>query len=113
MDPKRLKHAVAVIEEEIGLLRKEVEECKNRTEKCLVQSDFFEKASILARIKKELNACCIRLEEITVMLESLERKKLAVDALRSEADALLEKNLKQGPPSGEEDFSASSISPLA
>lgn len=113
MNPKALKHAVAVIEEEIVLLRKEIEECKSRTGKCLAQSDFFEKASILAREKKELDACGIQLEEIAAVLKSLEQKKLAVDALRSEAAALLEKNLKQGPPSGDEEFSASSISPLA
>lgn len=113
MNPKALKHAVEVIEEEIGLLRKEIGECKSRTGKCLAQSDFFEKASILATVKKELDACSIRLEEIAAILKSLEQKKLAADALRSETATLLEKNIKQGPPSGEEDFSASSISPLA
>ncbi len=107
MNPKALKHAASVIDEEILRLRNEVEECKSRAEKCLVQHDFFEKGSILSGVKKQLDACGIRLEEITVMLESLEQKKCTVDVLRSETVALLEKN------QGEEDFSASSISPLA
>ena len=113
MNPKALTHAVAVIEGKIGGLQKEVEGCRSRAGSCIAQSDSSEKASIIATIKKELDACSFQLEEIAVLLESLQKKKLAVDALCSETSALLEKNLKQIPPSGEQDFSASSISPLA
>lgn len=105
--------AATVIERQIGRLHKELETCRNRAETCIGQCDRPEKAVTLNSIKNELDACSFQLEEIATILGLLQKKKLDVDALCSETAVFLENHLRQAPPTEDQDFSASSISPLA
>lgn len=113
MDVKALTYAVTVIEREIGGLRKEIEICRNNARESMNQGDPSGKAALLGTIKKELETCSFQLDEITAMLESLQKERLDADTFLAETTAFLKNNLRQFPPAGDQDFSASSISPLA
>lgn len=101
------------VEQEIDSLRKGIDACMNRAMTYADQCDPAEKAAFFGTMKKELDEYRSQLEIVTVTLDSLQKKILDAEVLCSEAGAFLEKNLPQGLSAEDEDFSASSISPLA
>ncbi len=113
MGATAITKAAVVIEEEIAGLRKEVNECRNNTGMFGDDVDPAEKKAALGAIKDRLGMCSCRLEEIAEMLASLQKKGQEVDALCRDVAVLLEKSLKPISPGEDQDFSVSSISPLA
>ena len=105
--------AVRLVEEEIKGLRSQVDKCREHIRLCGSGCDPGEKASTLAEAHKELDICRRSLGHITGMLDSLQEKRRELQTFYAETAAILEQSLKESSPSGEDDFSPSSISPLA
>lgn len=113
MEQESIKAAVTMFEEEIARLGKQVEEYRRRTELCVSGCDPIKKAASLGRIQHDLDVCSRGLERITEALSSLQEKRQELQVFCSDTVAMLEKKLREPPSAGAEEFSPSSISPLA
>ena len=113
MEQEPIKAADELFEKELDRLRSQLEACRKKAGLCSDECDPVKKAESHSEIEHELNLCERGLEGIAEVLDSLQGKKRELQVLASEVTAVLERSRKTGRPYGDEDFSPSSISPLA